>query len=80
MAEWTQQAISISWRHFDCARGELLVHTVGTPQYESTQCLLTHVKHIVGGSEGDLNDLFECFSTGFSEDSPSKLERSEIRR
>ncbi|EMA31919.1 PAS domain S-box protein [Haloarcula japonica] len=37
------------------------------------------VKHIVGESENFSDNLFQCFSTRFTEDSSPKLERSEIR-
>ena len=37
------------------------------------------VKYIVGESENFLDNLFQCLSTRFTEDSSPKLERSEIR-
>lgn len=36
------------------------------------------MKHVVAESENGLDDFFECFSSGFAEDSLSKLERSEV--
>jgi hypothetical protein len=53
--------------------------SVDLPRRSYDLCLIALVKYIVGESENCSDNLFECFSTRFAEDSSPKLERSEIR-
>ena len=73
--ETRRTVLSPVWR-----RSQLPKNADPVETYSPTKIIVAHGKHIVGESKHSSNDLFESFLTGFTKDSSTKLEGSEIGR